>query len=365
MRCGALLILLIATVVRAHEVQPARATIDINGPRWQLSVRWDLAAHLAGVTAGHINAEDIDKITGASDAELTAKITDADELLQSEIHIELDGQRMPLTPVGAPPPEVLRSAAKATGSAALVTSNFRGDVPANATELAVRFPAELGPVVLTVNVPGFEPFHQLLEPAGYSRPMQIRKPEPVSGWKTLSDYLRGGFEHIIPEGLDHVLFVLGLFLLSARVKPLLMQVTAFTVAHTVTFALAMLNVVRPSPAVIEPLIAASIVVIAVENVFTSRLRWWRPIVVFGFGLLHGMGFAGALREWGVPSGHFTAALVGFNLGVECGQLAVIAAAMVLVGWARSRPWYRAAVVIPGSCAIAAVAMYWTVVRVFG
>jgi hypothetical protein len=343
MRGWAFLILLMTTLVEAHEVQPARVAVDIDGPRWRMSVRWDLAAHLAGVSAGHLNAEDIDKITGASDAELAKKITDARELLEAEIHIEFDGQRVPVRDMTAPPPETVRMAAKATGSAGLSTMDVQGDLPSNAAELSAAFPAELGPVVLTVHVAGFEPLHQLLEPAERSGPMPLRKTGPVSAWNTLGDYLRGGFVHIIPEGMDHVLFVLGLFLLSAHLKPLLWQVTAFTVAHTVTYALAMLNVVRPSPAVIEPLIAASIVVVAVENVFTSRLRWWRPIVVFAFGLLHGMGFAGALRGWGVPQGHF-------------------AAALALVGWARNKAWYRPAIVIPGSCAIAMVAMYWTVVR---
>src|SRR5207247_1613157 len=103
-------------------------------------------------------------------------------------------------------------------------------------------------------------------------------------------YLRLGFRHIVPEGTDHILFVLGLFLLSPRLRPMLLQVSAFTLAHTATLALSTLGVVRLSPAVVEPLIALSIAYVAAENTLRQELRPWRAALVFGFGLLHGLGF---------------------------------------------------------------------------
>jgi hypothetical protein len=182
----------------------------------------------------------------------------------------------------------------------------------------------------------------------------------------IGQYTALGFTHILPLGLDHILFVLGLFLLSLQVKPLLVQVTAFTVAHTITLALSVYGVVSLPPTVVEPLIAASIVYVAVENIVTPRLHAWRPIVVFGFGLLHGMGFAGVLEEVGLPRTEFLAGLLSFNLGVELGQLAVIALAYGAVGhWFKAKPWYRRRVVIPASATIALVGAYWTVERVFG
>ena len=120
-----------------------------------------------------------------------------------------------------------------------------------------------------------------------------------------------------------------------------------------------------SPAIVEPLIAASIVYVAVENLLTSRLHSWRVFVVFGFGLLHGMGFAGVLQEVGLPRSEFLAGLLAFNLGVELGQLTVIGLAFLAVGlWFRERPWYRARIVLPASALIAATGLYWTVERVF-
>jgi hypothetical protein len=123
---------------------------------------------------------------------------------------------------------------------------------------------------------------------------------PLTRWVIVKLYLRLGFTHILPRGLDHVLFVLGIFLLAVDLKPVLWQVSAFTLAHTITLALTVYGVVSLSPRIVEPLIALSIVYVAVENVFTSKLHAWRPVIVFCFGLLHGMGFAGVLNEIGLP-----------------------------------------------------------------
>ena len=175
-------------------------------------------------------------------------------------------------------------------------------------------------------------------------------------------YVQMGYMHILPNGLDHILFVLGLFLLSTRLKPLLWQITAFTVAHSLTLALSLYGLVRLPPTIIEPVIAVSIAFIAIENLFTTDLKPWRPFVVFGFGLVHGMGFAGALKDLGLQRHDFLTALVGFNAGVELGQLSVVALALFAVGWFRSRPGYRRLVVVPASVMIAAVAVFWTFQR---
>jgi hypothetical protein len=148
-------------------------------------------------------------------------------------------------------------------------------------------------------------------------------------------------------------------------KPLLWQVTAFTVAHSVTLALAMLDIVTLPPRVVEPLISLSISYVAVENLLVSELKPWRPAVVFLFGLLHGLGFAGVLHEIGLPQGQLVAALISFNVGVELGQLAVVLIAFAVLGWFRHKAWYRRAVTIPLSALIALVGAYWTVQRLLG
>ena len=189
--------------------------------------------------------------------------------------------------------------------------------------------------------------------------------QPLTRFQVATQYLGLGFTHILPKGLDHILFVLGLFLLSTRLKPLLLQVTAFTAAHTLTLALAIHGVFALPPAVVEPLIALSIAYVAVENLVTTELQPWRVVLVFGFGLLHGMGFAGVLTDLGLPRAEFVTALLTFNVGVEAGQLAVVAAAFATVIGIRSRPWYRQRVVVPASVTIAGAGLFWTVERVVG
>jgi hypothetical protein len=183
-------------------------------------------------------------------------------------------------------------------------------------------------------------------------------------WQVARQYLYLGFVHILPRGLDHILFVLGLFLLSARPKPILAQVTTFTVAHSITLGLSIYGIVSLSSRIVEPLIALSIAYVAVENLFTREVKPWRLGLVFLFGLLHGLGFAGVLRELGLPRADFLTALLSFNLGVEAGQLTVIALAALAMAPLFRRSWYYGLVVAPASLLIAAVGMYWTIARVW-
>ncbi|MBC6697004.1 HupE/UreJ family protein [Hymenobacter sp. BT190] len=178
-------------------------------------------------------------------------------------------------------------------------------------------------------------------------------------------YLQLGFEHILPLGLDHILFVLSIALLEPRLKSVLVQATAFTVAHSITLGLAMYGLISPPADIIEPIIALSILFVALENILVSKLNPWRVVVVFGFGLVHGMGFASVLTGLGLPRRLFLESLLAFNVGVELGQVAVILLAWGLVGyWVGQKPWYKRRVVVPASVVIGLIAAYWTVERVF-
>jgi hypothetical protein len=173
-----------------------------------------------------------------------------------------------------------------------------------------------------------------------------------------------GFTHILPNGLDHILFVLGLFFLTTRLRSVLAQITAFTLAHSITLGLALYGVVSLPAAIVEPLIALSIAYVAIENLVTTDLKPWRLALVFGFGLLHGMGFAEALARLQLPRSEFLTTLVGFNAGVEAGQLTIIAAASIVVSiWALPAERYRRLVVRPASVLIAAAGIVWTIQRV--
>ncbi|MGQ0830001.1 MAG: HupE/UreJ family protein [Bacteroidota bacterium] len=178
-------------------------------------------------------------------------------------------------------------------------------------------------------------------------------------------YLKLGFTHIIPLGLDHILFVLSLFFLNPKLKTVIWQATAFTVAHSITLGLAMYGLISPPAYIVEPIIALSIMFVAIENIISDKLKPSRILIVFAFGLIHGLGFANVLTDLGLPENRFLISLLTFNLGVELGQVAVILLAWLLIGkWFHEKAWYRKRIVIPTSVLIAVIAMYWTMERTF-
>lgn len=240
------------------------------------------------------------------------------------------------------------------------TVRFHGDIPRSGGAFTWSWRLTYSAYALAIG-----PHREWLESDASSSPFPLsRDLLPPSRLEVIRQYLVLGFTHIVPYGFDHILFVLGIFLLTTKLRPMLAQVTAFTIAHSITLGLTIYGLVSVSPRIVEPAIALSIAYVAIENVVTSELKPWRVAIVFAFGLLHGMGFAGVLREMGLPRSEFLTALVTFNVGVEAGQLAVIGSAFGLVAyWHRAKPWYRGRFVVPASMAIAAAGVFWTVQRI--
>lgn len=353
----------------AHEIRPAIATVTLTSDnRYHVNIVANMEAVLAGISPVHAdtkdapNARDYDRLRALAPEPLAARIREFAPSYLAGVGVEIDGR--PVTPslhsVVVPPQPDL--------SLARFTSvSVDGDIPVGAREIRVRYAATYGSVVVRFQGTDGDVVASWLKDGAWSEPYPLKIGVKLkSGIQVALEYTRLGFTHIMPLGLDHILFVLGLFLLSTHWRPLLLQVTAFTVAHSITLALTIYGVFSLPSTVVEPLIAASIAYVAVENVLTTELKPWRIFVVFGFGLLHGMGFAGVLREIGLPRPDFLLALVTFNLGVEFGQLAVLTLAFLLVGfWATHQSWYRARVAVPASMAIALTGFYWTVERLIG
>ncbi|MES2565819.1 MAG: HupE/UreJ family protein [Bacteroidota bacterium] len=199
---------------------------------------------------------------------------------------------------------------------------------------------------------------------GFSHPMDDALSK-LSKTDVALVYLKLGFTHILPLGVDHILFVVSIFLLNPKLKSVIWQATAFTIAHSITLGLAMYQVITPPTHIIEPIIALSIMFVAIENIITDKLKSARIFIIFIFGLIHGMGFASALTELGLPQNQFFTSLVTFNVGVELGQITVILITWVLIGkWFAPKEWYRARIVVPMSVVIAMMGLYWTVGRTF-
>ncbi len=202
-------------------------------------------------------------------------------------------------------------------------------------------------------------------------PMRDDSGELLGVSQTLTIFLGEGVDHILPGGLDHILFVLALFLSSTTSRSLVIQISVFTLAHTITLGLAATGVISPPSDIVEPLIALSIALVAIENLFFKKPPRWRPIVIFLFGLLHGLGFAGFFGELGLPEGQFWSALIGFNIGVEIGQLSVIILAIAVLSvwrWRNNIEYtdvvYRRFMILPGSFLIGATGSWWAMERVF-
>lgn len=240
---------------------------------------------------------------------------------------------------------------------------LRATVPAGRSALGLRANEALGTVALSAWVDDVQVMDRVpVLPGGAPEPI----PLTILGerlLRTAGRYAWLGVLHIVPLGLDHILFVLALCLLSLRWRPALLQATAFTLAHSITLALAVTGAVALPASVVEPLIALSIAVVALENLVSREARWWRLVLVFGFGLLHGLGFAGVLQELGLPTGRLAVALLSFNAGVELAQVAVIAAAFgVAAMWQRSGLLADVPMRKRLSLGIAAVGLFWTVER---
>jgi HupE / UreJ protein len=187
--------------------------------------------------------------------------------------------------------------------------------------------------------------------------------ENLSRSETVWLYLGSGFMHIIPLGMDHILFILCLFLGSRNLRSLLIQATTFTIAHTVTLGLSMFSIIQLPSHIIEPVISASIVFMSLQLLFVNSSTRSKLAIIFLFGLVHGLGFAGALQEYGMPKYNFLSSLIVFNLGVELGQISVIAIAYLLLGWWAGK-WsgYHKWVIVPMSLIIALIAGWWTFER---
>ncbi|WP_417518732.1 HupE/UreJ family protein [Minwuia sp.] len=365
---AALAAMLCSLPATAHEIKPSVVEIVFQQDgRFRIDADVIAEAMLADIGPGYADTDDspqaevYDRYRALSpDAFAEAFRQNIDTVLDG-LALQFDGTIVR--------PELISIAPRAVGNAELTRVSdvvFEGSIPSGAERFTWSYPRAYGSIALKMKREGDAEFqtHWLADGTDTrSLPLDGLVPER-SSVEVIVDYIHVGFIHIVPKGLDHILFVLGLFLLSRNMRPLLVQVTTFTVAHSITLALSLYGVLELPASIVEPLIALSIAYVAIENIFMSRLSPWRPFVVFGFGLLHGLGFAGVLTDLGLPRGEFVEALIGFNIGVEAGQLAVILAAFLAVGiWGIPEKTYRRVVVIPISLVIALIGLYWTFERV--
>lgn len=318
----------------AHEVIPTIGDMERKGDRLVFALEGNFESIVAGIDLEGLSDTEVapeaavyDELRELAPAEFAAQLQEHWPHMNDAITILVDGVAAPLTLAGV---DVRTNANLDVPRASIL--RFEAALPDNAQMVQIEWPRQYGDLVLRQQ--GVEAgWDGILSGGGLSEPVSLSGGDEMTGLEAFTRFIPVGVAHIVPLGLDHILFVLGLFFLSTRAGPLLWQITAFTAAHTVTLALATLGYVSIADEhmwIVESVIAASIVYVAVENIFTEGLNPWRPVVIFCFGLLHGLGFASVLGAYGLPEGAVLPALLGFNLGVELGQLLCISVAFILV-----------------------------------
>jgi hypothetical protein len=358
---AAMLLLVLAAAPEAHPTAGAFVIIRVsNGDRVDVEVTanaMSLALALAGLAPDSAPAA---KPESSPRDRVQALVPELVRLAE----LESDGSPVPLKCLSVTTPNDRQE---------LVTVQLEGRLPARAKTLRWRAPFMLSayPIAVVGGTASVAPAtsewlagserSRVYRIDGLDRSGALGGDEPA--WQSAVHLVPIGFAHLVPGGLDHVLFILGLFLTASR-RALVLQITAFTAAHSLTLALGVLGAVNAPAGVVEPLIAASIAFIALENLFARSVANARLPVVFAFGLLHGLGFASAMADLGLSGRQLAASLVGFNIGVELGQLAVVAAAALTVRMLRlPSDTERRFVLRPASAAIALTGLFWAVERV--
>ncbi|MCC6548421.1 HupE/UreJ family protein [Candidatus Sumerlaeota bacterium] len=362
-----LLVTFIPAILCAHDVGLYQADVIFAADgTYEIRIKCDLDAALAGAKPGHMTPEQEAK---AKSAALLMDSTTRDQtvsFIETHTMPTFDGNEdhpdieLPKEEAGM----IDESKEGVSFDAKRRSILMKGRIPEGAKTFTWK---STGFGDASISISRFndpDVFREPVVDGQFSTPYSLVAPEQNPGMlRTAGKFFLLGFHHIVAlDGLDHILFILGLFLLSTHFKPLFWQITSFTIAHSITLSLSVFHVFRLPSGIVESLIALSIAYVAVENLMTQQLKWWRPVVVFCFGLMHGLGFAAGLEEAGIPKNALINALFNFNVGVEVGHLTVVGVAFLIVGKFQKAPWYRKYVVIPGSSIIALMALFWFVQR---
>jgi hydrogenase/urease accessory protein HupE len=354
----------LASNAHSHEVSPAVAAILQNQDSIQLEIRLNLEALLSDIDLSNISntdqadqTEEYDFYRGRSVTELKSDFSKIWPSLANEIKVKQDDvfAVLKLEKIMV---EEQENFDYPRFSILTITTNIKPLKPFN-----FQWSKSFGEIVIREEGEG-NVFTQYLEAGVVSDEILLSQQSKQRFSDIFIDYIPVGFAHILPKGLDHILFVIGMFFLSTKLSSLFWQITFFTLAHSVTLAMASLGVIKVSASIVEPLIAASIVYLAIENFYSNALTIRRSIVILCFGLLHGLGFASVLADFGLPIHHFIPALIGFNVGVELGQILIILILFSAISyWFKKKTWYRKLIALPFSFVIGLVGLFWFFERI--
>jgi len=361
--------LLVAKYSTADIVKPAMVEISVFADgNYRVELRASIEAIMTGINSKYKNTQDApsaseyDALRILQSAQLREKFISFEGQLEEEIKLYFDDNstKLQITDVQIPVPGYT----KVPRTSLII---FEGKIDTQVKQLSWYYPARFSDNAIRVRQIDIENEKWYWSSWQWLRNDQVSKSfsleevftEPAL-FAVISEYVVAGFDHIIPKGLDHILFILGIFLLSMKLKTLAWQATMFTLAHSITLSLSIFNIISLPASIVEPLIALSIAYIGIENIFAHKLKTSRLALVFAFGLLHGLGFASVLADFGMPESAYATALISFNLGVEIGQLIILTGAYFCITyWFKNKQHFHNYITIPGSLIIGVTGLYWT------
>ena len=341
----------------AHEIKPA--VVEFNKIENHISIvlTFNAEAFLANIdasvhkeTKNSSNSKIYDELRLLSEEILKERVFKSKDQITNSIFIKTSEKTLNLKVVEI---DVLEE--KDIEKVRFTKIYFKTDNQIIETPITFSTKKIFGPLIFknfsNIDTDTQKPQSQWIKPGNQTNQIEIIK-EKTNSPNLLISGIWNGILHIIPYGFDHILFVLGLFFFSYKLKPLLIQVTTFTIAHSITLILGGLGYVTISPVIVEAIIAASIIWIGVENLFRKSMNISRIGVIFCFGLLHGLGFASMFKLIGLEGTDYFLNLLSFNVGIEIGQIITLAPLIILIPLFNRLSWYRILIAIPASIIIA-------------
>ena len=359
---------LIPNLTQAHGIKPSIVEYRISDKNIEVNLFINAEVFLSGIDASKFldtakapEAELYDELRKLNVHKLESKITASINKLKDSIFLKVDQKLLSLNLN-----KISVQDDESKEKIRITKITFKTTTPKEGQYITFSWKKELGSLI-------FRDFSIEKDNDGkaYSKWLKAgEETNPISISGTTSHVstmvwsaIKQGIKHIIPGGLDHILFVLGLFFFSYKIGPLLSQVTIFTIAHSITLILGSLGYIYVPPVFVEAIIAATIVWIGLENVIRTKLNISRIGIIFCFGLLHGLGFANMFTELGLEGSDYLINLFSFNIGVEIGQLIVLAPFILIRPILSRISWYRLIISIPASIMIALVGIKMFVERV--
>lgn len=360
------------TAASAHELRPAIMDVGVleeTPDQLSIDLTFSAEAFLAGIDLSTISDTDDSANSGLYD-EFRAMPPDilADRIKSSSAAL---AGTFTVMAAGRPLPLELAAIDVADEDDLSLSRDtklrLRSSFPKAGEAIAIQWQPAMGALLIRQMGTGGDPeYSDYLPNGGESQAFMLSDARPVPLGSVIGKYIHSGIIHIVPAGLDHILFVVGLLAYGLSARGLIFQISLFTVAHTITLAAASLGWINISGSIVEPLIALSIAWIGVENMIrtSGRVAITRSSVVFVFGLLHGLGFASVLADFGLPQSAYIVGLLSFNLGVEIGQLIIVVPIFLMLRALKlTDRRFRRGFQIPVSTIISAIGLFWFVERV--